>query len=169
MQRIEFLNYAVSDHLSYRLWGFRVDGTDLRVRVADATRELWRQEQEEKSPDERERFLRAQHAGLPLQDIDDPGRHFLGDPAPEFAAPSPGATPVLGCACGVWECWPLLTVITSTPETVTWSSFRQPFRPEWGELSLGPYVFERSAYEAALAKPVHLTKDPWAVDDEATP
>lgn len=53
-----------------------------------------------------------------------------------------------------------MAVITATATAVTWSSFRQPFRKQWGELSLGPYVFARSAYEAALAKPVRLAEDP---------
>jgi hypothetical protein len=160
MQCIEFLNYPISEQPSDLQWGFRIDGTDLRVYAAEATRGLWRQESEDEGPEEEERFLLAQHGGLGLSEIDDPVRHFLGDPVPEFADPSTGTTPVLGCSCGLWGCWPLLTVITTTPETVTWSSFRQPFRKEWGELAMGPYVFARPAYEAALAEPVRLAADP---------
>jgi hypothetical protein len=51
-------------------------------------------------------------------------------------------------------------MIITTPETVTWSSFRQPFRREWGELPLGPYVFARPAYETALAEPIRVAEDP---------
>lgn len=170
MQRIEFLNYPVSERLPDPVWGIRIDNTDLRVHAADATRDLWRQEHPDTSPSDRERFLLNQYDGLLHREIGDPGRHFLGAPAPEFAAgSSAGATPVLGCPCGVWECWPLLTVITVSPETVTWSSFRQPFRKEWGELPMGPYTFTRSAYEAALAEPTRLTNDPLAVHQESTP
>ncbi|MFI9228890.1 hypothetical protein [Streptomyces rimosus] len=168
MQRIEFLNYPGGEQQSDLLWGFRIDGTDLRVHTADATRELWRQEHVEPSPAEEERFLLLQHDGLLDWEIADAGRHFLGAPAPEFADPTTGSTPVLGCSCGLWGCWPLRTVITVTPETVTWSSFRQPFRKEWGELPMGPYVFTRPAYEAALAEPLRLTEDPLVVPPRTT-
>lgn len=169
MQRIEFLNYPASGQLPGLLWGIRIDGTDLRTYTADATRDLWRQEHEEDSPAENELFLLHQHGGLALREVRDPVRHFLGDPAPEFADPSTGTTPVLGCSCGIWGCWPLLTIITTTPDAVSWSSFRQPFRKKWGELPMGPYTFDRAAYEAALANPVRLTEDPLEPDSETTP
>ncbi|MEV6671749.1 hypothetical protein [Streptomyces sp. NPDC051162] len=37
-------------------------------------------------------------------------------------------TPVLGCSCGEWGCWPLMTRITTTADAVTWDSFEQPYR-----------------------------------------
>ncbi|MDC0767997.1 hypothetical protein [Streptomyces sp. HD] len=160
MHQIEFLNHPMSECSSDLQWGIRIDGKDLRVYAADATRDFWRQEHEEESLEEQERFLLLQHAGLAVSEVGDPMHHFLGDPAPEFGDPSAGTTPVLGCSCGVWGCWPLLTVIATTSEDVTWSAFRQPFRKEWGELSMGPYVFARPAYEAALARPVRLAEDP---------
>ncbi|MFI1018700.1 hypothetical protein [Streptomyces sp. NPDC020965] len=160
MRRIEFLTYPSGEGPSDLRWGFRIDGVDLRVYAARATRALWRREHEEDSPAEQDRFLLSQHDGLALDMIGDPGRHFLGDPGPEFAYPSANTTPVLGCSCGVWGCWPLLAVITATPATVVWSGFRQPFREEWGELAIGPYLFARPAYEAALAEPVRLTANP---------
>ncbi|GHE09573.1 hypothetical protein [Streptomyces alanosinicus] len=160
MQSIEFLNYPVGDQLSDAQWGFRVDGKDLRVYAADATRDLWRQERENAGLAEEEDFLLNQHGGLTLSEVGDPARHFLGDPAPEFVDPSTGAVPLLGCSCGIWGCWPLLATINTTPDTVTWSCFRQPFRKEWGELAMGPHVFARSAYEAALAEPIRLASDP---------
>ncbi|MGW6872201.1 hypothetical protein ACWGHA_07675 [Streptomyces xanthophaeus] len=72
-----------------------------------------------------------------------------------------GSTVVLGCTCGVWECWPLFARIAATPEAVTWSGFRQPHRRAWGELAMGPYVFPRPAYEDALANAVHHAEDPF--------
>lgn len=36
VQHIEFFTYT-----SARLWGIRIDGSDLRVHAADATRPLW--------------------------------------------------------------------------------------------------------------------------------
>ncbi|WP_030678128.1 hypothetical protein [Streptomyces rimosus] len=166
MQHIEFLSYPQSEQQPDVLWGIRIDGTDLRVHVADATRELWRKERVARNPAEEERFLLLQHDGLLDWQIEDAGRHFLGTPIPAFAWSLPGSTAVLGCSCGEWGCWPLRTVITATPETVTWSSFRQPFRDEWGELPMGPYVFARPAYDAALAEPVRCAEDPLVLPGE---
>ncbi|WP_143074869.1 hypothetical protein [Streptomyces mangrovisoli] len=160
MQHIEFLTYPVVGPRSELLWGIRIDGRDLRMYAADATRPLWRRELEDDGPQERERFVLTQHGGLYASEITDPVRHFLGDPAPEFARPADPALPVLGCSCGIWGCWPLLTVIDATPETVTWSAFRQPFREQWGELPMGPYVFARTAYEESLTAPTRLAGDP---------
>ncbi|WP_143064637.1 hypothetical protein [Streptomyces colonosanans] len=168
MQRIEILNYPIGEQLWDLQWGFRIDGTDLRVHAAEATRDLWRQELEDEEPAEEEHFLLTQHDGLALSEVGDSVRHFLGDPAPEFVDPSSCATPVLGCSCGLWGCWPLLTVIATTSETVTWSSFRQPFRREWGELAMGPYVFARSAYEDALTEPTRLAADPLRTPGKVT-
>jgi hypothetical protein len=74
--------------------------------------------------------------------------HFL---AAEDPGKRPGAkTPLLGCSCGEWGCWPFLTSITVTATTVTWESFEQPFRPNRDYSSLGPFRFSRGQYEAAL-------------------
>ncbi|WP_372412346.1 hypothetical protein [Streptomyces luteireticuli] len=44
--------------------------------------------------------------------------HFLGQSA---SAMGP-RTPVLGCACGEWGCWPLMARITTTADLVTWDA-----------------------------------------------
>lgn len=67
-------------------------------------------------------------------------RHFRGGTTETFRA---GATPVLGCACGVWSCRPLWCRITVTGERVVWDRFSRP--------GFGPFVFTRGAYEDALA------------------
>jgi hypothetical protein len=93
MHHIEFLAYPTSASPTDLQWGIRIDGTDLRVYAADATRDFWRQEHEEDSLEERERFLLLQHDGLAVSEVGDPVRHFLGDPAPDFAAASGAAGP----------------------------------------------------------------------------
>ncbi|MFJ6481439.1 hypothetical protein ACIQK6_15135 [Streptomyces sp. NPDC091682] len=157
MQHVEFFTYT-----SDRLWGIRVDGADLRVHAADAIRPLWLQEESpyERTPEDTEDFLFKQYAGMTESTLGDPVRHFLGDAAPELRNTAADATAVLGCPCSIWECWPLFTHITATPETVTWSGFRQPHRPAWGELPIGPFVFPRPVYENALAHAVHHAEDP---------
>ncbi|MER7771826.1 hypothetical protein [Kitasatospora sp. NPDC096140] len=157
MHDIEFFTYT-----SARSWGLRVDGTDLRVLAADAVRPWWRREDshDERTPEDTEDFLFHQYAGMTERHLGDPVRHFLGAALPEARDRRTGATAVLGCPCGIWECWPLLTRITADGGTVAWSGFRQPHRPAWGDLAIGPFVFPRAAYENALAHPVHLAEDP---------
>jgi hypothetical protein len=50
--------------------------------------------------------------------------HFYGRSA---GAMGP-KTPVLGCECGEWGCWPLMARITVTADLVVWDSFEQPHR-----------------------------------------
>ncbi|WP_433543925.1 hypothetical protein ACQPZG_01530 (plasmid) [Streptomyces sp. CA-294286] len=162
MHRIEFFTYpSNAPATGSPLVGVRVDGTDLRTYAADATFELRLRERgadgdgdDAEDPD----FADPQHNGLSLEELGDLARHFHGDPVAEFT--EMGDTPVLGCLCGVWACWPLLAVISLAPDTVTWSGFRQPHREEWGELPLGPYVFPRAAYDAALSAPERCAEDP---------
>ncbi|MFJ8112631.1 hypothetical protein [Streptomyces sp. NPDC096132] len=145
---IEFFQYPAEEPL----WGIRVDGTDLRAHAAWATREPWRPELEDEYEDqEREsaEFLWRQHDGLGVRDFAED--HFLS---------AADRAPLLGCPCGIWQCWPLQARIGVTSTTVTWSAFRQPYREEWGELPIGPFEFDREAYEAALAAPVLPAQDP---------
>jgi hypothetical protein len=165
--RVEFLRHP---HLGYphlTAWGIRINGTDLRVLVAEATRPLWKREldEDDDTPQKREEFLRGQHAPLYLDDDADGARaraHFLGDAPPTLRDRNTGALCLLGCSCGIDACWPLLAMVRATATEVVWSGFYQPNRPEWGELALGPYVFRRSAYEETLAAPTPLTEDPLA-------
>ncbi|MFH9860686.1 hypothetical protein [Streptomyces sp. NPDC017202] len=154
---IEFFHHPSADspaHPDHRVWGIRVDGTDLRTLVGKATHPLWRAELagefDDEAEDEKETAeqVRTQHEGLGVTEFED---HFrtAGD-----------TVPLLGCSCGIWDCWPLMAKVTVTPTTVTWSSFRQSYREQWGELAMGPYEFPRDAYEAALAAPPVLDEDP---------
>ncbi|PJN13819.1 hypothetical protein CG724_37685 [Streptomyces sp. CB02120-2] len=165
--RVEFLHHPHPGFPHLTAWGIRIDGTDLRVLVAEATRALWNREldEDDDTPQEREEFLLRQHAPLHLDDDADGARarsHFLGDAPPHLRDRDTGALCLLGCPCGIDACWPLLARLRVTATQVTWSGFYQLHRPEWGELPLGPYVFPRPAYEAALATPVPLAQDPLA-------
>lgn len=153
MSSIEFFTYSPA-----RTWGVRVDGLDLRAHAADAVRPLWKLEGHDSDV---EGFLFNQHGGLTQDELEDPVAHFLGDGLPGVRQASTAATALLGCTCGVWECWPLLADVTTTSETVTWSSFRQPHRQAWGELPLGPFPFDRPTYEDALTHAVHFPEDPF--------
>jgi hypothetical protein len=80
-----------------------------------------------------------------------PSQHLLGG-----AEPKRGVA-ILECGtCSIDGCWPLTATITLEGETVIWSDFEQPHRssrkpPVWSYEKLGPFVFDRTQYEAALA------------------
>ena len=97
--------------------------------------------------------------------FDDPAGGYAGincdvgdlSPALErFAVPNGGTgsrrhTELLGCACGTVDCWPLKAVVVTERDRVIWREFRQPFRPAREYSEFGPFAFDRSAYDAALA------------------
>ncbi|MFF9135684.1 hypothetical protein ACF1AY_35015 [Streptomyces sp. NPDC014776] len=59
-------------------------------------------------------------------------------------------TPLLGCECGEWGCWPLMARITAPPKLVTWDSFEQPYRKARDYTGFGPFQFDRHQYDDAL-------------------
>jgi hypothetical protein len=84
-----------------------------------------------------------------------PSRELLGQPRNPGFALEPGdprcsKTTVLGCTCGIVECWFLQVRIEARPEVVVWSEFGQFHRPHW-RYDLGPFTFDRRQYESQLA------------------
>ncbi|NUP11779.1 MAG: hypothetical protein HOW73_37505 [Polyangiaceae bacterium] len=96
------------------------------------------------------------YAGLPPEEVCPPSRHFYGEPSNELLH-SRSKVQILGCECGEPGCWPLLCAITVAGEVVRWSGFEQPHRagrddrPSWPYDQLGPFEFDRSQYDRALA------------------
>jgi hypothetical protein len=72
--------------------------------------------------------------------------HFLGR-STDAMGPK---TPVLGCECGEWGCWPLMARITATADLVTWDAFEQPHRKTRDYAAFGPFRFGRHQYDEAL-------------------
>lgn len=91
------------------------------------------------------------YVGLPAEAIFSPSRRLLGVPEDRYDDWG-GRISVLGCGCGVVGCWPLQVKITATDDLVTWSNFAQPHRRRWRHDRLGPFVFEREAYEESLRR-----------------
>jgi hypothetical protein len=82
-----------------------------------------------------------------------PSRNLLGEPYPHGFVLEPGdprgqKSLLLGCTCGITECWFLLATITVTEGTVVWSSFCQ-FHRDW-QHDMRPFVFDRASYERQL-------------------
>jgi hypothetical protein len=76
----------------------------------------------------------------PMQD------HFLGRSTKAMGP----KTPVLGCECGEWGCWPLMARITTAADLVIWDSFEQPHRKTRDYTAFGPFQFDRRHYDDAL-------------------
>ncbi|MEU9994177.1 hypothetical protein [Streptomyces sp. NPDC050848] len=88
----------------------------------------------------------------PLQD------HFFGRSTNAMGP----KTPVLGCECGEWGCWPLMARITTTTDLVIWDAFEQPHRKTREYAAFGPFQFDRHqdddalrALNAAFGSPEH--------------
>jgi hypothetical protein len=96
------------------------------------------------------------YSGLPpTSDVCWPSQHFLGRPvAPLYQYGE--KVQVLGCECGEPGCWPLVCRIEERGSHVIWRDFEQPHRTEskghspWRYDALGPFEFERAAYEQAV-------------------
>ncbi|MEH2195331.1 MAG: hypothetical protein V7K98_22185 [Nostoc sp.] len=85
-----------------------------------------------------------------------PSRNLLNEPwnhnfSLEAGDPRIGKATVLGCTCGVIQCWFMLVRITLNESTVQWSEFSQ-FHRDW-QLDLGQFRFDREQYEFELSKP----------------
>ncbi len=95
--------------------------------------------------------LASRYVGLPPEEMFYPSRRLLGEPETYYDTDYlDGKLAVLGCGCGEVGCWPLLVRISVTEDRVTWGDFEQPHRKSWRYGRLGPFVFERDAYERAL-------------------
>jgi ribosomal protein S18 acetylase RimI-like enzyme len=65
----------------------------------------------------------------------------------------PGAirpTPVLGCTCGEWGCWPILVTITTSADFVEWTQLHQPHRPDRDYSPMGAFRFSRAQFDQAI-------------------
>lgn len=92
-------------------------------------------------------YLAGDYEPLALCDIGSDRTHFLGHPVATWF--EDGDTVLLGCPCGEWGCWPLTVRVELTDATVRWHDFRTGHR-DWDLSGLGPFVFDRPDYEAAL-------------------
>lgn len=68
-----------------------------------------------------------------------------------------GLRRLLCCHCGLVGCWSLQVQVDVAADTVTWSGFVNPqsglgHGPVWDLSALGPFVFDRRAYEDAVAR-----------------
>lgn len=77
-----------------------------------------------------------------------PSRELLGERSWEVGPRGEEQICLLGCACGIVECWPFLAEIVVSPSLIVWQHFEQPHR-NW-RYGLGPFIFDRAQYESAL-------------------
>ncbi|WP_340684535.1 hypothetical protein LCL61_39955 [Amycolatopsis coloradensis] len=56
---------------------------------------------------------------------------------------------LLGCTCGIDDCWALVARIVADDDTVTWSDLRNAYQ-DWDYRSIGDLTFSRQDYERSL-------------------
>ncbi|GAA3228230.1 hypothetical protein [Nonomuraea helvata] len=103
-------------------------------------------------------LLAGDYSYFPQRLVGWPSRHYLGEPAETVYNQDDDETMLLGCTCGIPECWALLARIEVTDAVVRWSRFNNNHR-DWDlPATLGTFVFDRRQYERALrataARPV---------------
>lgn len=93
--------------------------------------------------------LAGGYIGLPVGSVFWPSRRLMGKPDERYDS-GVGRISVLGCVCGDVGCWPLQARITVREDVVVWHDFMQPHRRRWDYSEMGPFTFDRGAYEAEL-------------------
>ena len=58
---------------------------------------------------------------------------------------------LLGCECGEWGCWPLVSRVAAADGVIEWSQFSQPHRSSWSYEGFGPFRFAEQQYKLAVA------------------
>ena len=58
---------------------------------------------------------------------------------------------LLGCPCGIVDCWPLCAHMEQSEDTIMWYGFSNPHR-KWDYSNFGPFVFDKREYEDLLDK-----------------
>lgn len=87
------------------------------------------------------------YAGLVVGERADWAHWFLDDHPLSWSGD--GDSCLLGRVCGDTGCRPLSATVTVTDREITWPTFRAGHRT-WDLCELGPFVFLRSQYQAAL-------------------
>lgn len=132
-------------------WGPSVDVVEFRLGGRDFTELIAVAERAEGA----EPGLAGGYMGLDRDRIDWP-RHLLGESTEKGGLRLAGRTLLLGCICSEWECWPLYARITVDESSVFWHDFHNPHR-DWTYAELGPFRFDRAAYEQQLATVTRTT------------
>ena len=143
MNRLELEPYRVSGWIEPAV-RILIDGVDLVERVHAVELPFAKQEGHEESA--------GAYAGLPVSEIAKPSERFLGKDQLSYLQMSEKIALLVCPGCGEEGCWALLAEIEVLDNRIIWRDFEQPHRPEWTLSSLGPFVFERADYEAAIAE-----------------
>jgi hypothetical protein len=137
----------------------RINGCSLIELVREAEKPWVRSENAEWTPDPDTfsgQLVPGAYLYLAAHAVLLPSRKWLGassDPGFLLDADDPrrGKAMVLGCTCGISECWFVQARIDVGPDVVRWSEFGQFHRPHW-RYDLGPFTFDRRQYELQLAQ-----------------
>ena len=131
-----------------------INGTDLRVLVGEPEHDSMVQRWETDAAlrdlyETRDEYLDPRnHQGfLDLSDVAPPSGHWLGRPEPELA--EDGRAAVLTCTCRIYGCGGTSARINIMDDVVTWDDFRHANSRRI--VPIGPFTFDRRAYEAAIA------------------
>lgn len=95
---------------------------------------------------------------LPARYVLPPSRHLWGEPFQACGWPMEGVA-LLGCRCGVPDCWSFTTRVAVAGGRMGWLGFRQYGRGSWRYDTLPGFVFAAEQYLAALSEAVAAYRD----------
>jgi hypothetical protein len=87
---------------------------------------------------------------LPARYVLPPSRHLWGEPFQACGWPVRDVA-LLGCRCGIPDCWSFTARVVVGQGRVGWLGFRQYRREWWRYDALGGFVFDAGQYDSALA------------------
>ena len=154
---MDVLEVSIRSHGGKHPWQesvIRVNGTDLLELVQRVEKPFAKLEGNPQ--------MAGAYVGIPADMVFLPSRHLLDTPddllsdlvtSGEVSKPA-----LLMCECGEPGCWPFCARVAVLADVVWWSDFEQPHRtggdPGWRYDDLGPFIFDRTQYEAALTRPI---------------
>lgn len=99
--------------------------------------------------------LAGAYLSLPTSLALPPSQNFFGSPYDhgflvDEDNPANGKSVLLGCSCGIIDCWFLLADITVETDRIVWEGFQQ-FHRDWS-YEIPPFIFDREQYEMAFAR-----------------
>jgi hypothetical protein len=133
MDKLKFkIRETKNDHYSYRVVQILINGKNLIDLLKKHELFFARLEGE---PD-----IAGKYEGLgPKEIYDNLTKHF-----------KKAKVALLGCDCGITECWPFLAEVEEKPDFIVWKNFEQPYRKDdfiWDYRELGPFYFQKDLYK----------------------
>ena len=128
----EKVKYEIDDK-STRTWQIFINGTSLVDMVKKAELPM--------ATANNEASIAGSYAPLTLEDLYDEINVDMDGKNKKIT--------LLGCPCGIVDCWPLQAHLEENENSIIWYGFSNPHR-KWDYSKFGPFVFDKKEYKNIL-------------------